>query len=428
MTRRTEAHAPEPEGPVRDRLIASLPFHYGWVIVFAGALGSFMTLPGQTNGVAMFFDPVAADLGLSRAQIAAAYTIGTLCGILPAPFVGRWIDRRGPRLAAGAIAIAMGLACVVMALTWSALTLTIGFAAIRGAAVGALSLVSQHVINLWFVTRRGMAATAASVGVALGGVVFPQVIELLIRAGGWRYAYVMLGATVAATMLPVGLVLFRGRPETFGLSPDLGAPMQRSKGVWEPAFTRAQAIRTSAFWTVSLANVLTNALGTGLLLNHFDLLARGGVTREAAVVVFAPLSVTQVLAAVAVGPLVDCLVPHRLLVLPMMSMAFACLFVGMVASTPAAFVYGMALGFAYGSFQAINASVYAHYFGRKHAGEIRGVTFVITIVGAALGPLPLGWAAAHGGYFPVLAAGAALCAVAIVANVVAAPPAASASC
>jgi len=56
----------------------------------------------------------------------------------------------------------MGLACVVMALTSSALTLTIGFAAIRGAAVGALSLVSQHVINLWFVTRRGMAATAAA--------------------------------------------------------------------------------------------------------------------------------------------------------------------------------------------------------------------------------------------------------------------------
>ena len=114
-----------------------------------------MTLPGQTTGVAVFFDPVAADLGLTRAQIALAYTLGTLAGILPAPFIGRWIDRRGPRLAAAAIAIGMGLACVAMASAWSALTLTIGFAAIRGAAVGGLSLVSQHVINLWFVTRRG---------------------------------------------------------------------------------------------------------------------------------------------------------------------------------------------------------------------------------------------------------------------------------
>ena len=102
-----------------------------------------------------------------------------------------------------------------------------------------------------------------------------------------------------------------------------------------------------------------------------------------------------------IGPLVDRFVPHRLLVLPMTSMAFACLFVGMVASTIGAFVYGLALGFAYGSFQAVNAAIYAHYFGRKHAGEIRGVTFVITIVGAALGPLPFGWAAQRtAGTFP----------------------------
>ena len=100
----------------------------------------------------------------------------------------------------------------------------------------------------------------------------------------------------------------------------------------------------------------------------------------------------------------------------MASMAFACGFVLTVGSTIESFVYAMALGFAYGSFQAINAAVYAHYFGRQHAGEIRGVTFVITIVGAALGPVPFGWAAAYGSYAPVLVTGVALCVVAAVAN------------
>jgi MFS family permease len=161
---------------------------------------------------------------------------------------------------------------------------------------------------------------------------------------------------------------------------------------------------------------LTNALGTGLLLNHFDLLARGGVARETAVIVFAPLAITQVVAAFGIAPLVDRFVPHRLLVLPMISMACACLIVGTVASTAGASAYAMALGFAYGSFQAINAAIYAHYYGRQHAGEIRGATFVITIVGAALGPLPFGWAAGQGSYAPVLIAGAVLCGAAIVAN------------
>ena len=144
----------------------SMPFHYGWVILASGALGSFMTTPGQTYGVSPFFDPVAHDLGLSRAAVATTYTIGTLAGVLPAPFVGRWIDRRGPRVAGVLIGLALAVACVVMASSSSALSLTIGFAALRGAAIRALSLVSQHGINLWFVTRRGLAAGAVSFALA----------------------------------------------------------------------------------------------------------------------------------------------------------------------------------------------------------------------------------------------------------------------
>jgi MFS family permease len=314
------------------------------------------------------------------------------------------------------IALAMGAACAVMALASSAFTLAVGFAALRGATIGGLSLVSQHVINQWFVGRRGMAATAASIGVALGGVVFPQVIEALLKGGGWRRAYLTLGAVVGATMLVVGVSLFRDRPERFGLLPDFGVWVLRSDAPAEPVFTRAGALRTPVFWTLSLANVLVNGLGTGLLLNHFDLLARGGLSREIGVVVFAPLAITQVAAAVAIGPLVDRFVPHRLISLSMAATTVACVLVAMVASPSGAVVYGVAVGFAYGSFQAVNAAVYAHYYGRKHAGEIRGITFVVTIVGAALGPVAFGWSTAHGSYEPVLMAGAVLCVVSALAN------------
>lgn len=396
-------------------MIERVPFHYGWVILASGALGAFMTTPGQTIGVSSFFDPLAKDLGLSRAEVALSYSIGTLAGILPAPLVGRWIDRRGPRVAVGAIAVALALACGAMALAWSALTLTIAFAALRGSAVGALSLLSQHVINLWFVRRRGMAAAAASLGLALGGVAFPRAIEGWIDVIGWRQAYVALGALAGGTMLPVGMLLFRGAPERFGLTPDLGAPTAGSASRQEPAFTRPQAMRTAVFWSLSAANILSNALGTGLLLNHYDLLARGGIPREAAAMVFAPLAIAQVLATLATGPVLDRLPPHRLVAVPMTMMATACLLVGTIGSTATAIVYAAALGLALGSFQAINAAAYAHYFGRRHAGEIRGVTFVITIVGAALGPLPFGWFATRG-YGPVLAGGAALCLLAAAIN------------
>lgn len=58
--------------------------HYGWIILAAGAFGSFMTLPGQTAGVCVFFDPITVDLHISRTSASIAYAAGTLAGILPA--------------------------------------------------------------------------------------------------------------------------------------------------------------------------------------------------------------------------------------------------------------------------------------------------------------------------------------------------------
>src|SRR5712671_7926157 len=140
----------------RRELIKVLPLHYGWVILAAGTFGSFMTLPGQTAGVSVFLDPLTADLGISRTWASTAYAVGTLAGILPAPLIGRWIDRRGPRLTATIIAASLALACAYMALVQSGIMLLLGFALLRGTAIGGLSLVSQQVVNLWFVQRRGL--------------------------------------------------------------------------------------------------------------------------------------------------------------------------------------------------------------------------------------------------------------------------------
>src|SRR5882757_10743870 len=95
--------------------------HYGWIILGAGTFGSFMTLPGQTAGVSVFFDPITADLGISRTSASIAYAVGTLAGILPAPVIGRWIDRRGPRRTATIIAGGLALACALMATVQSAM-------------------------------------------------------------------------------------------------------------------------------------------------------------------------------------------------------------------------------------------------------------------------------------------------------------------
>src|SRR5439155_5527448 len=89
----------------------------GWIVLAAGAVGVFMTTPGQIVGVSAFVDHIVVDLAIPREQVVMLYSIGTLLGILPAPLIGRLVDRYGPRRAIAAIAPALGLACA--ALAWS---------------------------------------------------------------------------------------------------------------------------------------------------------------------------------------------------------------------------------------------------------------------------------------------------------------------
>jgi len=388
------------------------PLHYGWVILAAGAFGSFMTLPGQTTGVSVFFDPITADLGVSHSWASIAYAAGTLAGILPAPVIGRWIDRRGPRVTASIIAGCLALACAFMALVQSGIMLLRGFALLRGTAIGGLSLVSQQVVNLWFVQRRGIAAAAASLGLAAGSMIFPQVIDLLISFCGWRGAYLSLAVMVAFTLLPVAALLFRDRPEKFGLSTDAGLPPATTKRHDEPPFTRRKALHTGVFWLLCAAGFLTNAIGTALLLNHFSIMNAAGIAHGDALLVLTVLGAVQAMATLSTGALLDHYEPRRLVPIAMIMLAAATALPAFGSGITVSWLYALSLGGAYGSQQAINAADYAQYFGRDHLGAIRGASFIFGISGAAFGPLPFAISIEWTGSYAVALVGG--CAISLV--------------
>jgi len=225
--------------------VARSPVYYGWVVLLAGTLGTIMTTPGQTVGVSVFVDRIVADLGLARSQVSLAYAMGTLGGSVALPFVGRFIDRFGPRVTVTLVSAGFVIACATMSWVGGLLALTLGFVLIRGLGQGSLTLVSLHTITIWFSRRRGLAVGIASVGFAVGIAVLPRGIEALIGQVGWRQAYRLLGIAVAATILPVGAMLFRGRPELFGLSLD-----QSPQGAQLPRMARPpiQPPKPAAAW------------------------------------------------------------------------------------------------------------------------------------------------------------------------------------
>ena len=61
----------------------------------------------------------------------------------------------------------------------------------------------------------------------------------------------------------------------------------------------------------------------------------------------------------------------------------------MANSVPLVLLYAAVRGFSSGLWVVAADVIWPTYFGRRNLGSIRGATFSVGIVGAALGPIPL---------------------------------------
>jgi len=412
---------------LQSTLVARSPVYYGWFVLVAATVGMMMTIPGQTSGLAVFLDAMIADLGMSRSHVATLYLVGTLLGSLGLPWVGRFIDRRGPRLAVVVIAALFAGACVWMGFVRETVTLLIGFTLIRALGQGALSLVSVHAAAIWFVRRRGIAVAIIGIGWAIWTAAYPSLVERFLAPYGWRAGYMLLGAMVALTILPLGALLFRERPERFGLVADeapgaagagavgasaagasAAAPSaDRAPPPTEPGYTAREARGTLTFWLFLTGLFLSSTFGTGLIFHHYAILGQAGIGRELAAAAFVPLGLMAGVGNLVSGALLPRVAPRFLLSAKLLLLGVALVLAGRVSSEAAALLYGATLGLRGGLYASLEGNVFAVYFGRSHIGAIRGQVATALVVGSAVGPLlfSIGLDAA-GSYAPILTAAA----------------------
>lgn len=404
---------------LHSRLINRVGGRYSWVVLLAGTIGFGMTVPGQTVGVAVFLDWIIDELDLTRSTVSGLYTVGTLVGSFSLPFIGRTIDRTGPRRAVIVIGIGFALACVYMGFVAGLVTLAIGFALIRALGQGALSLVSTHAINLWFVRRRGVAIGLAGLGMAGATATMPLFINWLIGEFGWRVAYPLLGLMVALVVIPIGGGLFRFAPERYGRQPD-GRKHETGEDVaaTERNLSLSEARKTITFWLFATGSFLTAMLGTGLVFHHFSIMSGNGVGRTLAASVFVSFGIVQAVSTLATGWLLDRVPPRFLLAVAQAATAGALVMATFVTSGAMLIAYGLILGVMQGMSGAITLTVYPHYFGRAHLGAIKGIVTTIGVAGTAAGPLIFSLGLDFSGsYRPVLM----LCALAPLAIAVVTP-------
>jgi MFS family permease len=374
-------------------LVERSPVYYGWVVL----------------GISLFIDAFIEDLGLSRSVVSWLCTVATVVGSLGLPLAGRLLDRYGPRRVAVVLIALLAASCAGMRWVSSWVGVFVGFVCLRRVGQGALGLVNNHAVNLWFERRRGLAVGILGLGMAGAAALFPPLIEEGIQAYGWQTTCLLMGGLLAAVMLPLGALFYRDAPERYGLSPDpargesLSADGGQSDDETVTGVEPDVAYRTWTFWLFTVAGVCTAGLGTGLLFHHFSILEEVGVGRDLAAQFFIPLGVATAAFNVGTGWLVDRYPPRLLLALQLG------LYGAMMGLLPGAnttvevWVYGSVFGVVQGMQQAFLGSAYAHYFERLHHGTIRSLANTVFIGGTAIGPALLALGPDFmGGFAPIL--------------------------
>ena len=373
------------------------PIFYGWIIMLVGTLGIIMTSPGQTDSVSVFIEHFIADLQISRSLVSTLYTMGTLIGSFALPVVGQQIDRQGPRRMVLVISALFGLACIYMGFVQNALMLGLGFIAIRMLGQGSLSLVCRNVINQWWIRRRGTVMGISGLLASLFGLGgFPNLINWLIPIHGWRLTYMFLGLLILAVMIPIGLGFFRNRPEDYGLQPDghkshLVEGKAPAEEPVEENWTLSEAMHTSVFWTGGVGIASISMLTTGLFFHMVSIFQDSGLTPTVAASVYLPIALISAVVTLASGALLSRIPVRLLLAASLVLQAVSLVMAGwFLQGTGMALLYGLTLGTMLGLIRTVSSVMWAMYFGRQHLGSITGVTTTISVVGTALGPMPMG--------------------------------------
>ena len=382
----------------RGRLL--VPQLDGSLVVLATAtLTAVLTGPGQTIGVSVFIDHFIADLDLTRSWVSAAYLLGTLGGAALLPRVGRFVDQRGVRPAQMLIGLCFGVAVAAMSGVQGFATLALGFAGIRFLGQGSLSLVSVVTVSVSFVRRRGTAlALFTTVSAGLMALV-PLGLERLISAVGWRQAWLVAGAIVVGTVVPLAVFGLREAGASRRIRANVSADGADTGGTDtsdlkdEPSATddmdRAAAIRTGAFWALAATGSTASMLVTALNFHQIELLQQAGLTSTAAAAMFLPQVIGSTIAALVVGTLSDRGVDKWLLVASMALLIGAHVLASVVSPGATVVLYAILLGSAGGAIRTSSSALLPAWFGTAHLGNIQGTLTFIGVAASAIGPVAL---------------------------------------
>lgn len=379
--------------------LARLRVFYGWIIVAVAFVTMAIGINART-AFSLLFPPILDEFGWDRGIVAGIFSFGFLVSAFISPFIGRMIDRQGPRLVVeiGVTILVLGLALTALAREAWQFYVTLGL--LVGVGGNLLGYGVQSVIlPNWFVRRRGLAIGLAFSGVGVGSIVLLPWLQILIARDGWRWACLALALIVAVVLFPLNLLL-RRRPSEIGLKPDgdtaasIRAAGPRASNIVDPAWaavdwTLARAMGTARFWWIALGYFCALYVWYAVQVHQTKYLIEIGVSPMEAAWALGLVSLAGVPGQIIFGHVSDRIGREWGWAIGCAGFVICCGALIALQAGPAPWLlYTMVLaqGLLGYSMTSVLGPIVAEIFEGPHFGAIFGSVMVAAITGGAAGP------------------------------------------
>ena len=345
------------------------------------------------------------DRGWNKTQLSGAAALQQMEAAILGPIIGWIMDRFGPQGVIRVGVFVFGTGFILLSFIDTLLEFYAAFIVVAlGSSLCGFFPLNVALIN-WFERKRARALSAMGLGLALGGMFVPAVGWSLVQYG-WRTTALASGVLAIVVGFPLSLVM-RRRPEDYGEvvdgfahAPGAQREPQRAKSDASRDFTAREAMRTPAFWLLSLGHgfalFVVGAVSVHAIPHMKEAL---GYSVSAAAAIITLLTVCQIAGVVvgwAIGDRYDkrfiaaaCMLMHML---GLLALTYA---TGLPWLIAFAVLHGVGWGLRGPFMQAIRAD----YFGRSAIGMILGLSYMIIVIGQIGGPMIAGMAAdATGNY------------------------------
>jgi len=367
---------------------------YGWLVVFVSALGLSLGAPLTVFSFSVFFKSLAGDFHASRAAVSFSFSLFNFVGALWLPGTGALIDRFGARRVILVSTLLFGL--VLCSAWWvgGSLWQLYLFFSVLGIAMasGPAPVPYGTVISHWFDRRRGLAMALAMMGIGIGSIVVPILVERLIAAHGWRITFIVFGVAVLLLPLPLLYAWLEDDPSQRGLHPDgdVQAGNSRPPSQDQPGDHWREIWHSPTFWNLVCIFILTGAAVHGAALHMSAIFTDRGVSAERAAMATSLVGAAVIVGRLASGYLLDRLFAPYVAIFFYGATAIGIAMLSTGITGPLALVAAFLSGLGMGAEVESMGYMVSRYFGLRAFGVAYGVAFGAFMIAGSAGVLWMG--------------------------------------